>query len=92
MRALKVLVIVMGVLIVAGTVGLIAVIVQRMSAATPTAQRIEGGLGQPAGTRIRGLAGAGDRVAVWVEGPQGERVLLLDPRSGRVLGELRPTE
>ena len=25
-------------------------------------------------------------------GPQGERVLLLDPRSGRVLGELRPTE
>ena len=86
------LVIVMGVLIVAGTVGLIAVIVQRMSVATPSAQRIEGGLGQPAGTRIRGLAGAGDRVAVWVEGPQGERVLLLDPRSGRVLGELRPTE
>ena len=82
----------MGVLIVAGTVGLIAVIVQRMSAATPSAQRIEGALGQPAGTRIRGLAGAGDRVAVWVEGPQGERVLLLDPRSGRVLGELRLTE
>ena len=90
------LVIVMGVLIIAGTVGLIAVIVQRMSSAAPgamsTAQRIEGGLGQPAGTHIRGLAGAGDRVAIWVEGPQGERVLLLDPRSGRVLGELRPGE
>ncbi|WP_369413555.1 DUF6476 family protein [Caldovatus aquaticus] len=88
-RALKWLVAVMGVLILAGTVTLVAVIVQRLGgggAAVTTA-----GLGQPAGTRIAGLAAAGDHLAIWVERPDGQGlVVLFDPRRGRVAGEIRP--
>ncbi|MBY0338358.1 MAG: hypothetical protein K2X11_17210 [Acetobacteraceae bacterium] len=43
----------------------------------------------PEGTRILGVAGAGDRFAVHVEGPGGGRVLLLDAR-GRLVGEIWP--
>jgi hypothetical protein len=90
--ALKWLVIVMGVLIVAGTVGLVTVIVQRLNAGD-AAERIGlQHLGQPAGTRILSVAGAEGRIAVLVSRPDGERVLLLDPRRGRVLGELRAAE
>ncbi|MFT8246547.1 DUF6476 family protein [Roseomonas sp. BN140053] len=96
MRALKVLVVVMGVLIVAGTVTLVALIVQRMGGAVPVASRVEAppvgveaSLGQPPGTRILGMAGAEGRIALWVSRPEGERVLLLDPRSGRLAGEVR---
>lgn len=35
------------------------------------------------GEHIAGIAAAGPDVAVWVSGPKGERVLLLDPVSGR---------
>ena len=34
------------------------------------------------GEQIQGIASAGPDVAVWVSGPKGERVLLLDPASG----------
>ena len=86
----------MGVLILAGTVTLVTLVVQRMSAAArdaartqAPAARVNGSLGQPAGSRVAGLAGAGDRVALWVTRPDGERVLLLDPRTGAVAAELR---
>jgi hypothetical protein len=91
-RALKVLVVVMGVLIVAGTLGLVAVIVQRMGGGGPGAPFAERSLGQPAGTRILGVAAAEGRLAVLVARPDGERVLLVDPRDGRVLGMLRAAE
>jgi hypothetical protein len=48
-----------------------------------------GSLGQPEGSRIGGIASAEGRVAVWVLRPDGERVLLLDGRSGRVVGDVR---
>ena len=35
------------------------------------------------GEHISGLAAAGGRIAVWVSGPQGDRLLLIDPVSGR---------
>jgi len=76
----------MGVLIVAGTVALAVLIVQRSSGAArlgPVA------LGLPEGSRIVGIAGLGERLAVHVEGPGGARILLLDAR-GRVTGEVRP--
>ncbi|MFC0408232.1 DUF6476 family protein [Roseomonas elaeocarpi] len=93
MRALKVLVVVMGVLIVVATVGLVAVLVQRISAAggNTTMSRIEGSLQQPEGTRVLGIAGAGDRLSVWVSRSDGDHILLVDPRSGRTLGDLRVT-
>jgi hypothetical protein len=49
-------------------------------------------LGQPAGTRVVSVAPAGDRLAVLVARPDGERVLLVDARRGRVVGELRAAE
>jgi hypothetical protein len=86
--ALKVLVAVMGVLIVAGTVTLVAVIVQRAGrgGAAPLGELA---LGQPAGARIAGLASAEGTLAIWVVRPDGDRVLLVDPRGRRVTGEIR---
>ena len=80
----------MGVMIVAGTVALAVVIVQRLGGGTD-APALAGSLGQPEGSRIGGIASAEGRVAVWVVRPDGERVLLLDGRSGRVVGEVRVT-
>jgi len=86
-RALKAAVIVMGVLIVAGTVTLAALVAQRLGART--APLVEAGLGQPSGTRILGIAGGGDRVAVAVTGGGlPDRILVLDIARGRVVGTL----
>ena len=41
----------------------------------------------PAGNRILGIAGVDGRLAVWVEGPEGARVLLLDGQ-GRQVGQI----
>ncbi|WP_426958101.1 DUF6476 family protein [Muricoccus radiodurans] len=90
MRALKVLVVGMGVLIVAGTVTLVALIVQRAGGVRPELPAVVGALGQPEGARIGGIAPAAEgRVAVWVQRPDGDRILLVDGRSGRPVGEVR---
>ncbi|WP_291299031.1 DUF6476 family protein [Elioraea sp.] len=87
MRALKAAVIIMGVMIVAGTILLAVVVANRLSGRDGPA--VQASLGQPAGTRIVSLAGAGDRVAVHVTGGGlPDRILLLDPASGRVVGTL----
>jgi len=88
-RALKVLVIVMGVLIVVGTVALVWVVVQRIGRVAESPVPREVSLQLPQGSRIAGIAGNDHGLAIWVTGPQGDRVLLLDQRSGRVLGEIR---
>ena len=82
----------MGVLIVAGTVGLAVLIVQRLGAENQGAGFNARHLGQPTGTRILSVAGSEGRLVVLVARPDGERLLLVDPRSGRVVGELRATE
>ena len=93
MRALKVLVWVMGVLIIAASATLVVMIVQRAGKAVPAAPTgpvQEMSLGQPPGSRIAGLApGVEGRVAVWVQRPDGDRLVILDTRSGRALGEIR---
>jgi hypothetical protein len=89
MRALKAAVIIMGVMIVAGTVTLAVLLANRMSGRAAPA--VEASLGQPAGTRIVGIAGAGERVAVHVSGGGlPDRILLLDAARGRVVGTLLP--
>ena len=90
MQALKFLVVAMGVLIVAGTVTLVVLLVQRAGGARGGASLPPLSLNLPAGSRILGLAGAGDHFAVHVQRPDGERILLLEPRSGRVVGEVLP--
>jgi hypothetical protein len=90
--ALKWLVGVMGVLIVLGTVTLVFLIVQRAGGAADGIALPPQHLGQPAGTRILGMSSAEGRLALLVARPDGERVLLVDPRRGRVVGELRAAE
>jgi hypothetical protein len=71
MRALKVAVVVMGVLIVVGTMGLVVGIARRsaapsvVSAAAWAASVV---LDEPAGTRIVGIAVVRDRLAVQLQG------------------------
>ena len=89
MRFLKVLVIVMGVLIVVATTVLVVLIARRIggapSVSAATASTV---LDEPAGTRIVGIAAAGDRLAVQLQGGGADRVVLLDPRSGAVVGRV----
>jgi hypothetical protein len=91
MRALKVAVVVMGVLIVVGTMGLVVGIARRsaapsvVSAAAWAASVV---LDEPAGTRIVGIAVVRDRLAVQLQGGGADRVVLIDPASGAVAGRI----
>jgi hypothetical protein len=92
MRALKVAVIVMGVLIVAGTTILVITVVRRSSALIgPVAALpafVAAVLDEPEGTRIAGIAAVQDRLAVQLQGGGVDRVVLLDPRTGAVTGRI----
>ncbi|WP_249681394.1 DUF6476 family protein [Roseococcus pinisoli] len=79
----------MGVLIVAGTVALVVLLVQRAgrgggSSLPPMSLEL------PAGSRIVGIAGAEGRFAVLVQRPDGDRIVFLDARTGRPVGEVIP--
>ncbi|MFN9094132.1 MAG: DUF6476 family protein, partial [Alphaproteobacteria bacterium] len=89
-RFLKVLVVAMGVLIVAATVTLVVLIVQRAGGSTVAFHAAT--RGQPAGTRLAGIAGGEKTCAMGVVRPDGERVVLFDPARGRVVGEVRAGE
>jgi hypothetical protein len=86
MRALYAVVWLMGVLLLLGTVTLVVLLAKRMGGATTTTD-VTAEI--PAGNRIMGMAGVEGRLALWVDGPEGSRVLLLDPATGRRLGEIR---
>jgi hypothetical protein len=87
-RGLKILVVVMGLLIVGGTLTLLLLIVQRVGG-TGESARWEMALDQPEGTRIAGIAAAEGGLGIWVARPDGDRVLLVEPRGGRLIGEVR---
>jgi hypothetical protein len=98
MRALKLLVIVMGVLIVVGVVVLVATLAGRMAnRGTPSAGLP--GFGRtavelPAGATVTAMQGIADRIVLWLELPGGgQQLLVIDPGSGKPLGtiELRPS-
>jgi hypothetical protein len=86
MRALKALTIVMGVLILGGTAMLGLVLARRMGSggAAPVSLLLD----EPAGTRIAGIAGAGDRLVVQLQGGGPDRVVLIDPHSGVPTGKV----
>jgi uncharacterized membrane protein len=92
MRGLKVAVVVMGVLIVLGTVGLMVGIARRSGAPAvavatwPAA--MEAVLDEPAGTRIAGIVAVRDRLAVQLQGGGADRVVLIDPATGAVAGRI----
>jgi hypothetical protein len=87
---LKVLVIVMGLLIVAGFVVIAAEIARRMS--TPNAGRspatsFSGRIALPPGARVVSMTTAGDRLVVHVETQGGPAsAYIVDPRTGALLG------
>jgi len=89
MRFLKVLTIGMGVLIVVATTVLVVVIARRIGGAGPAPTSVSVLLDEPAGTRIAGVAAAGDRVAIRLEGGGADRVVLVDPRTGALAGHIR---
>ena len=96
-RALMALVVVMGMLIVAGTVGLVAVVAHRLAhpaTARPTAASVMPGtaplLHEPAGTRVTALARQSDTLlAIALAGGGPDRVLVWDLSSNRPLTEIR---
>jgi amino acid transporter len=96
LRALKALVGILGVLIVLGTVLVVGVIIHRLYARNPAPSMPKTMVPSPAiratlapGEHIAGIAAAGADVAVWVNGPGGDRLLLLDPATGQMQEALR---
>ena len=85
MRALVTWVVVMGVLIVLGVGALAVAIVHRLSGPPARAETL---LEEPQGTRMTGVATAGDRMAVLLSGGGPDRLLLIDPRLGTVVGRV----
>jgi hypothetical protein len=90
LRGLKIAVVVMGVLIIAATAVLVAAVVHRamapQQAAFAPALPDSGSsvtLDEPAGTRIAGVTQAGAGLAVLLQGGGPDRVVLLDPSTGR---------
>jgi hypothetical protein len=90
MRALKILVIVMAVLILAGSVALIVVITGRMSrsgpAATPSQPFAAAPIELPAGARIDTMGVGSDRLVLQIVLPDGDRrLVIIDLATGRQL-------
>ena len=88
MRALKAATIIMGVLIVVGTGALVAIIVRRSAVpvtATPTASVA---LQAPPGTHIARVVAVQDRLAIQLQGGGEDRVIFVDPHSGKVTGQV----
>jgi hypothetical protein len=101
MRALKILVVVMGVMLVGGTAALIAAIIDRASrhtpvvAAPPSPRGFErSAVALPPGARVLSAELAGDRILVRLaRGEGGEALIIIDAKSGAALGtiDLLPT-
>lgn len=85
MRGLALAVVVMGVVIVAGTATLGVMIAHRPSPPPPPPAR-DAVLDEPAGTRIAGISALPDRLAVWLQGGGPDRVVVVDLRTGQVVG------
>ncbi|HTR16015.1 MAG TPA: DUF6476 family protein [Acetobacteraceae bacterium] len=88
MRALKILVVVMGVMIVAGIIVVVVTIAGRMGAGVRQGGPVDVVLHEPEGARIAGIAALRDELAVQVQGGGPDRVVLVDPRSGAVIGRV----
>lgn len=77
MRALKILVVVLGVMLVLGTVALVVAVVNRVNhpQAVPSIAASE--IDLPAGARVSGSETSGDRLVVRVALPDGAEELLI---------------
>jgi hypothetical protein len=96
-RALKVVVVMMGVLILLGLAtvfGRIIYLASRPSPqvkAAPQAPSAEQRLVLPPGAQVRQTSLSGDRLAVHYEAPEGSGIIVLDLASGQVLNRIQVT-
>ena len=93
MRALKTLVVVMGIMLIGGFAALVAVIAGRLSHSSAP-RSFATAIDIPRGARIEGMATGADRLVLDVGLPEGSRQLLvIDLTTGARLGivELRTT-
>jgi hypothetical protein len=92
MRALKIATIAMGVLILLGTAVIVATIVKRTTMGQAgsglAGQSFAAVLDEPAGTGIVSVAAVRDRLVVQLHGGGPDRLLLIDPASGAVVGRV----
>jgi hypothetical protein len=89
MRAVKIATIAMGVLILLGTTVILVTIVKRtMTGPGAPEKAFAVVLDEPAGTNIVGIASARDRLAVQLHGGGTDRVVLIDPATGAVVGRV----
>jgi Na+(H+)/acetate symporter ActP len=90
MRAVTIASIARGVLIVLGTTVILVTIVKRtMTGPAGMADKAFASvLDEPAGTAIAGIGAVHDRLAVQLRGGGPDRVLLVDPVSGAVVGRV----
>jgi hypothetical protein len=86
MRALQTLVIVMGVLIVAGMATIAITLVRRSG--TPSAAMPDVILAEPPGTEIVAISPLGARLALLLHGGGADRVVMVDAR-GEIVGRVR---
>ncbi len=82
MRALKIMMVVMGLLIVAGVAVLGVTISQRISVPKLAAPPL---LDEPEGTHIAKISTNGDRVVLLLQGGGPDRVVVLDLRQGQII-------
>lgn len=84
MRFLKIAVVVMGVLIVAGTTTLVVVVFHRLSSLPPSHPTAP--LDEPSGTRIISMVPVADGLALALTGGgEPDRIVVIDPATGHVL-------
>ena len=84
MRALVVAVVAMGVLIVIGGATLGVMVARRAAVPPPAVQNAV--LDEPAGTRIAAMSALPDRLALQLAGGGPDRVVVVDLRTGQVVG------
>jgi len=88
MRALKTLVVVMGIMLIGGFAGLVAVIAGRLSHSNAP-RSFATAIDIPRGARIEGMAAGADRLVLDVGLPEGSRQLLvIDLTTGARLGKI----
>ena len=93
-RALKILVIVLGVLLILGFFTIVARLVYLAArpsppADAPAAAGTKTSLELPAGANVRTIALSGDRLAVHYDAPSGGGIAVLDVATGRTLARVQ---
>ena len=94
-KALRIAVIVMGILIVMGLLAVIGRIIYLMARPSGQAAVASGSIrgdmtaSLPAGAQVRNMSMQGDRIAIHYESPTGSGVVIVDLASGRPLGRIQ---